>query len=169
MTDGRRLSRWQGIAIWTVALGTVHAAIPLALSRRGRRRGWRNGRPGPANLVGAVPLSAGMATITWALAGHYASAPDGSWATRTATPEYLLTTGPYRYTRNPMYVGAIAIWTGWSVLLGSKPVAAGLGVIATGLQGAVAFEEHTLTQRWGDEYRDYTSRTARWLGRPRPA
>ena len=35
----------------------------------------------------------------------------------------------HRFSRNPMYVGGVAIWGGWAVLLGSAPVVAGLVVL----------------------------------------
>jgi protein-S-isoprenylcysteine O-methyltransferase Ste14 len=107
-----------------------------------------------------------MTFVTWALAGHYRSAPDGSWSLNAGLePEYLLTTGPYRFTRNPMYVGAILIWTGWAVLLGSDRVAVGAAVVTTGVQGAVAWEERQLVGRFGDEWRQFAAQTPRWLGR----
>src|SRR5918996_1737427 len=95
----RRLPRWAGLIVWPVQLGTIHLAVPLELSRHGRRHGWRNGeaRTSATNLVGLVPLAAGAALVVWALAEHYAAAPDKSWAIkRTLEPEYLLTDGPYR-------------------------------------------------------------------------
>ena len=158
----RRIPRWVALVVWPAALGTVHVALPLALSRSGRRR------HGPANVVGVVPLGAGTTFVLWALAGHYRSAPDGSWAVNAGLePEYLLTTGPYRYTRNPMYVGAILIWSGWAVLLGSRRVAVGAATVTTGLQAAVAWEERQLVRRFGDDWRAFAARTPRWLGRGR--
>src|SRR5918996_2196096 len=129
----RRLPRWAGLIVWPVQLGTIHLAVPLELSRHGRRHGWRNGggRPSATNLVGLVPLAAGAALVAWALAEHYAAAPDKSWAIkRTLEPEYLLTDGPYRFSRNPMHVGGVAIWSGWAAWFGSAPVLVGLLVLA---------------------------------------
>ncbi len=164
----RRIPRWVAVVIWPAALGAVHVGLPLTLSRRCRRHGWRRGRPGPANVVGVLPLVAGMTLVLWALAGHFTSAPGRSWSVRAALePEYLLTSGPYRFTRNPMYVGAVLIWSGWAVGLGSARVAVGAVTVTTGLQGAVAWEEHQLMRRFGDEWREFAARTPRWLGRSR--
>ena len=161
----RRIPRWVALVVWPLAIGGIHIGLPLALSRRGRRHGWRRTRPGPANLVGVVPLAAGGTLVTWALAGHYTSAKDKSWNVNAGLqPEYLLTSGPYRFTRNPMYVGAILIWSGWSIFLGSRPVAMGAATVTTGLQGAVAWEERQLVSRFGDEWREFAARTPRWLG-----
>jgi hypothetical protein len=92
----RRLPRWVGLLAWLVVLGTVHVSVPVGLSRSGRRWGWRGGRrPAAPNLVGLVPLCAGGALLSSALARHYAKAPGKSWAiNRNLEPEYLLTNGP---------------------------------------------------------------------------
>jgi protein-S-isoprenylcysteine O-methyltransferase Ste14 len=80
------------------------------------------------------------------------------------TPSYLLVRGPYRFTRNPMYVAAFAIWFGWTVFYGSALVLAGLAVILIAVEFAVVpFEEHRLEQRWGDAYREYRRQVPRWI------
>lgn len=161
----RRIPRWVALVIWPAAIGGVHIGLPLALSRRERRR---QAVPPAVRPVGVVPLGAGLTFVTWALAGHYKSAPDRSWAVNAGLePEYLLTTGPYRFTRNPMYVGAILIWWGWALLFRSRAVALGATAVTTGLQGAVAWEERQLVDRFGDEWRAFAARTPRWLGRAR--
>jgi protein-S-isoprenylcysteine O-methyltransferase Ste14 len=64
------------------------------------------------------------------LTRHYTQAPDKSWKIRrNLEPEYLLTDGPYRFSRNPMFLGSIAVWGGWSIWFGSARVAAGLLVV----------------------------------------
>ena len=164
----RRIPRWVALVVWPLAIGGIHIGLPLALARRRRRHGWRNGRPGPANLIGAVPLATGVTLVSWALAGHFATAQDQSWNVNAALePEYLLTSGPYQFTRNPMYVGAILIWSSWAVVLGSAHVAAGAASITAGLQGAVAWEERQLIGRFGDDWREFAARTPRWVGRSR--
>jgi steroid 5-alpha reductase family enzyme len=45
-------------------------------------------------------------------------------------PFYLLTQGPYRYTRNPMYLGGLAIWLGWAAFYGSGAVFVGFVLLA---------------------------------------
>jgi protein-S-isoprenylcysteine O-methyltransferase Ste14 len=102
--------------------------------------------------------------VSWAVARHYAAATDKSWATkRGVEPDYLLTDGPYRFSRNPLYVGGIAIWVGWAVLLGSVPVAAGLVVLTGIYRAGVGSEEEMLERRRGDEWLAYAGRVPRWL------
>jgi protein-S-isoprenylcysteine O-methyltransferase Ste14 len=161
-----RIPRGVGTIVFLGQVTTVHLGLPLELSRRGRRHGWRNGgrRPGRANLCGLAPLLAGTAILGWAVAGHYAGAADEGWAIgRGVEPEFLLTSGPYGHSRNPMYVGGVAIWTGWVLLFGSAPVAAGLVALTGIYRLGLVWEEKTLERRWGDRWRAYAKRTPRWL------
>jgi protein-S-isoprenylcysteine O-methyltransferase Ste14 len=149
---------------WPLAFGAAHAAFPVAISRHGPRLGWRDGQLGRANLLGLGPLGLGAALVAWALVAHYTAAPTYGWVVRRRlAPEYLLTHGPYRVTRNPMYLGELAIWSGWTLLLGSPPVAGTLLLGAAVMRGGVEFEERSLAEHYGEEWRAYASRTPRWL------
>lgn len=76
----------------------------------------------------------------------------------------LVTDGPYRFSRNPMYLGfaslvlAAAGFTGslWPAI--TLPVAIALIVVL-----AIRPEERYLEGRFGDAYRDYCARVRRWL------
>jgi protein-S-isoprenylcysteine O-methyltransferase Ste14 len=76
----------------------------------------------------------------------------------------LVTTGLYKMTRNPMYVGLLIILAGYGVWLGSLmpfvllPVFYGL---ITHMQ--IKPEEAILEKKFGQEYLDYKSRVRRWL------
>jgi protein-S-isoprenylcysteine O-methyltransferase Ste14 len=84
-----------------------------------------------------------------------------------AAPERLVVSGLYRYVRNPMYVGVLAMIFGQALILGSA------GTLIYGLIITVAFhlfvilyEEPTLRQRFGADYIDYCQHVHRWLPRP---
>ena len=159
-----RIPRWVAVIGWPVASGAAYAAFPVAISRHGPRLGWRDGQPSRANLLGLGPLGLGAALLAWALVTHYTAAPTYGWVVRRRlAPEYLLTHGPYRVTRNPMYVGGLAIWSGWTVLLGSPPVAGTLLVVVAVMRLEVEFEERSLAEHYGDQWRAYAARTPRWL------
>jgi protein-S-isoprenylcysteine O-methyltransferase Ste14 len=76
----------------------------------------------------------------------------------------LITSGPYRFTRNPMYLGmaflyvalAFALGMIWALML--LPV-----VIAAVDRLVIAREEAYLVRRFGQVYRDYMTRVRRWL------
>jgi protein-S-isoprenylcysteine O-methyltransferase Ste14 len=159
----RRIPRAVNLVAQGVVFPALFVGAPVSLSQRGRRYGWSAGRPGPVNLAGAFPLGAGAALLLWAMSSHYRAAPQG-WETRP-TPDYLLTGGPYRVSRNPMYVGETAIWAGWAVLFGSLPVTAGLLAVTAVQNGAVRVEERMLHQRWA-AYDNYRAQVPRWLKLP---
>jgi protein-S-isoprenylcysteine O-methyltransferase Ste14 len=76
----------------------------------------------------------------------------------------LIRHGLYRWTRNPMYLGAVLLVSGVAVLLGSLPallVAVAYVVILQ--EGFVRHEERLLEQRFGEEYRSYRRAVRRWL------
>lgn len=83
---------------------------------------------------------------------------------RVAAPPRLVTEGPYRWSRNPMYLAGIVILTGLALLLGSATPF--LGVAAFGAWSAarvVRAEEALLEAELGEEYRAYRERVRRWI------
>ncbi|MFB2551524.1 methyltransferase family protein [Ensifer soli] len=77
---------------------------------------------------------------------------------------YLVTCGPYRYTRNPIYLGYVLVMAGFG-LITLNPwffvLAIGLVVWMTGI--AVRHEEQHLLARFGFEFERYARRTSRWI------
>jgi protein-S-isoprenylcysteine O-methyltransferase Ste14 len=76
----------------------------------------------------------------------------------------LVQEGPYRWTRNPMYLGMLGILSGTAWMLGSATpwllVFTFLWWISTRF---IAIEERMLGARFGESYRDYQKRVRRWL------
>ena len=76
----------------------------------------------------------------------------------------LVTDGPYRFTRNPMYLGLViialgmAIWAGWPPML-----AAPLLVFLTANFVHVPFEEAKMRRQFGPAYEAYAGRVRRWV------
>jgi len=76
----------------------------------------------------------------------------------------LVTSGPYRYTRNPMYLGMVLMLLGLSLMFSLE-----WGVILTPVlwfaldQLIIAREESYLTAKFGEPYREFLGRTRRWL------
>ena len=76
----------------------------------------------------------------------------------------IVTTGLYKISRNPMYVGLLTILTGYAVWLGSLTPFLMLPVfyaLITEMQ--IKPEEIILEQKFGDEYLNYKNRVKRWL------
>jgi protein-S-isoprenylcysteine O-methyltransferase Ste14 len=165
-----KIPRPLAVATVVVVYGTVNVGAPLALSRFGYRHGWHGRRPSPINLIGVVALVAGAALLVWAAAGHAKAARELNWKVikfdpdHLLTPDYLVTEGLYSYTRNPLYLADMTMWAGWTVLLGSIPVAVGLTALIVGLQLGLRLEERGLARQFGDRWRRYAARTPRFLG-----
>ena len=81
-------------------------------------------------------------------------------------PRRLVIRGPYRFVRNPMYIGAGLALAGAALYSGSFSLLAYAAVflLATHLL-VVAYEEPALRQSFGKEYEAYCSRVRRWWPR----
>ncbi len=76
----------------------------------------------------------------------------------------LVTNGMYRVTRNPMYLGMVAVLLGVAVLFGSASPFLLIPIFSWIIQTKfVKFEEALLEETFGDEYIEYKSRVRRWL------
>ena len=121
---------------------------------------------GSMRYVGLVPLVLGVLTYLWcalefALRGHGTPSP-------TDPPRELVVSGPYRHSRNPMYVAIASILLGVALFFGSTEVLlyATLVTLAFHLR-IVGYEEPTLERSFGASFREYRSEVPRWLLRRR--
>jgi len=99
--------------------------------------------------------------VTFALVGRGTPAPFDA-------PRDFVAVGPYRFVRNPMYLGGLAVITGIGLMLESVAVLAVAGLFAAFAHAFVLlYEEPTLERRFGESYRRYRSAVNRWLPRGR--
>ena len=116
----------------------------------------------PVRLTLALPLFLLAVSIgVWALhtfrRGHTSPMPFG-------TPAELLTSGPFRLSRNPLYVALILSLTAFSTLLDAAWVLASVPVLALALDHfIIPGEEARLREVFGDRYTAYSERVRRWL------
>ncbi|MFN8610037.1 MAG: isoprenylcysteine carboxylmethyltransferase family protein [Vulcanimicrobiota bacterium] len=83
---------------------------------------------------------------------------------RPAEASSLVTSGPYRWTRNPMYLGLTCLLLAWAAYLGSLRVFLGpLFFVAYITYFQILPEEQALRQLFGQEYEQYRLRVPRWL------
>jgi protein-S-isoprenylcysteine O-methyltransferase Ste14 len=76
----------------------------------------------------------------------------------------FVTSGPYRFTRNPMYLGMVFLYIALAFALGVIWALAVLPVVIAVVDGyVISTEECYLEMKYGDEYREYKRRTRRWL------
>ncbi len=76
----------------------------------------------------------------------------------------IITTGPFRYSRNPAYVALTLLWVGLGVVLDNPWILVLLlpAVLLVHF-GVVRREERYLERRFGEEYRRYKASVRRWL------
>jgi len=85
-----------------------------------------------------------------------------------AAPQRLLEDGPYRFSRNPMVLGASVTWMGWILVFGSVLALGGLVVLVAIMQLIeIPWEGRNLERRFGGVYRTYKATVPRWIGRRR--
>jgi len=76
----------------------------------------------------------------------------------------LVTSGMYRLTRNPMYLGLLLLLLGWAVFLGSVLpfIVLPLFVVVLTVQQIIP-EERILEEKFGQQYCDYKQSVRRWF------
>ena len=76
----------------------------------------------------------------------------------------LVTGGPYRFTRNPMYLGMVVITLGIAVWVGAWPMfAAPLALFATANWVHIPFEEAKMRRQFPQDFDAYVRRVRRWI------
>jgi protein-S-isoprenylcysteine O-methyltransferase Ste14 len=76
----------------------------------------------------------------------------------------LVVSGPFRYTRNPLYLSMALLYAGIATFANALAAILLLpAVIAVIDRGMIAREERYLERKFGDDYRQYRARVRRWL------
>lgn len=117
--------------------------------------------PAPYTYIGVVIIGFGLIMDLWSSSLFMKSkttvSPYGS-------PTALVTSGPFRISRNPMYLGMAAILSGIAILLGTlvtlgSPVLFVI-IVETRL---IPDEERKMEKIFGDQYRAYKNRVRQWI------
>lgn len=135
--------------------GVVAFAVPLLmawLAPEDRRFQW----------VALGPLVAGGALLIWAVrefhvAGKGTLAP---WS----PPRHMVPSGPYRFSRNPMYAGVTVILLGWAIGFRSVPHFLYAIAVAIAFHLRVVYgEEPWLARTYREAWSRYAARVPRWV------
>ena len=139
MTPVRKGIGAQGLlARWRVSLGFVFAAIVLWLGTPTRQ----------SLIIGAIVAVAGESIRLWA-AGHLEKSKE------------VTQSGPYRYTRHPLYLGSSVIGIGMAVAANHLIVAViVIAYLMLTLTAAMRSEEAHLREKFGDAYDAYAEKRA---------
>lgn len=115
----------------------------------------------PARVVGYGLGAAGLALIVWAVLTLRRA---GTTVLPDKAADRLVTDGPFRYRRNPIYMGDVLLFLGLAQLSGNIwfAIAAPLFAVAI-FYLAILPEERHLENRFGQAYLDYKESTRRWF------
>ncbi len=82
----------------------------------------------------------------------------------STTNRKLVTTGPFRFTRNPMYLGLVLVTLGIAFWVGAWPMfLAPVATFATANWVHIPFEEAKMRRQFGLDFEGYTRRARRWI------
>jgi protein-S-isoprenylcysteine O-methyltransferase Ste14 len=139
---------------WSVAATAVMVLVHLAIP--GPRL-----IPAPYRYGGAALIVAGVALGAWAVRLFRRG--------RTTlklhkSPRALVRSGPYRFSRHPMYLALMLLLAGAAALLGSlSPWAIVLAFFLLVARPAALADERSMEEAFGEEYRQYAGEARRWL------
>jgi protein-S-isoprenylcysteine O-methyltransferase Ste14 len=150
---GPAAARWlsstsnRTFVLWPIVIFAAEAALQQGLP-------WIN--------PWALPLLA-WGYLQYRLVGNYRLSEGGGGPGISVPPERLVSGGPYRWCRNPMYLGHLIFLAGLAFALDSW-LAAGLFVFhAAWFDRRVRDDEARLSALFGDSYREYRARVKRWI------
>jgi len=145
--------------LFTLAIpGTVGVYFPLVLARGDLPK------PGLALPVPLGLLAIAFAIYLWSV-WQFASRGRATPLPIDA-PKSLMVRGPYRYTRNPMYLALFSALLGWLLLyqiLALLLYAIAVAALVTAF--VVRYEEPHLQREFGANYTEYKAIVPRWLPR----
>jgi protein-S-isoprenylcysteine O-methyltransferase Ste14 len=119
--------------------------------------------PGSVALVPwGLPLLA-WGYLQYRLVGRYRLRFGGGGPGMAAPPQRLVAEGPYRYTRNPMYLGHIIFMLGLAVTFWSWSALILLAARTIRFQTRVLADEARLQSTFGADYAAYRARVKRWI------
>ena len=132
-----------GLALkWLMPLSFLPAAVPT---------GW----------LGTIVFALALALVAWAISTMTRAGSNVPTSLPTTT---IVETGPYRLTRNPIYLGMVLGLIGLAIAFNSLWLSMTLVPFALVIRyGVVTREEVYLERKFGDVYRGYRSRVRRWL------
>ena len=115
----------------------------------------------PVVWIGALVFILALALGIWAVVTMTRA---GSNVPTNRPSTTIVESGPYRFTRNPIYLGMFGVQSGLAIALDNLWLLITLVPFALVIRyGVVAREEAYLERKFGDVYRSYRLRVRRWL------
>lgn len=177
----RGLARWQagrrrllpspGAEGWGVLAGRLVLAVPVFALALGHAFAPALVAPlclplpAWARSLGLVVTLAALGLLGWT---HHALGRHFSPSLRVDAAQSLVTSGPYRYVRHPMYSAYLLFFAGLGLLAADPALGlAGAAVIAWLMIARTPREERQLAAHFGADYEHFAARTGRFLPRRR--
>jgi len=156
------LALFRAVVYSTLFIGLLLVLVPSwILEAAGIERPERIG-PAEVGSLAVLGLGAALALwciLTFALVGKGTPAPFDP-------PRRLVVAGPYRWVRNPMYIGAVLVLLGAALFYGSVGLLAFVaGFWTVAHLFVVLYEEPVLQRTFGALYTDYCLTVPRWVPR----
>jgi protein-S-isoprenylcysteine O-methyltransferase Ste14 len=146
---------WIFVILFLLLYGSLSAGLTRIF-----KLPWRMPIPSTVGLVaGIILLAFGFGWMVWAIRSLTVRRAFGKELFKSAAESTLVTTGPYAYSRNPLYFSAIVLFLGWFFVSRWTPLAIMTVLFLVHIILVVKWEERELTQRLGDQYRNYKQRT----------
>ncbi len=153
------------LLIRTIVYSTAFISVVLVLLPARVLQAAHFTRPAATGLLqvtGLALVSAGAALCITCIA-TFAAVGKGT-PLPFDPPRRLVIRGPYRFVRNPMYLGAALALTGAALHFMSAPLLGYAIAFLAFMHGLVRlYEEPTLQRMFGEEYTQYCARVRRWL------
>ncbi len=113
----------------------------------------------------AMALALAGGTIAFAGAREFAKVSTSFNPLAPERASALVTSGIYRWSRNPMYLGMLLVLVGWGLWLGHALALLAGPTLAVLMLNALQIkpEERILRARFGQDYEHYATRVRRWL------
>ena len=114
-----------------------------------------------ARFAGVAIFACGASLATW---GRRTMVRGGTNVLPSQPALAIVTGGPFRFTRNPLYLGATLGYLGLTLLFNTAwPLVLFAPMIAVVYHGIIRREERYLEAKFGAVYLDYKTRVRRWL------
>lgn len=116
-----------------------------------------------ANWLAAIIILLGLAMLLWAGALFKEDKTTVN-PFRPKNTKAIVARGPFRFTRNPMYLGMMLVIIGMGIYVGSLaliPICAAFWLYMNETQ--IKPEERALIETFGEEYQSYMTQVRRWI------
>jgi protein-S-isoprenylcysteine O-methyltransferase Ste14 len=115
----------------------------------------------PYTLSGIVLIVSGILLTIWT---NYNLLKKGTAIMPYEMPRHLITSGPYRFSRNPLYLGMAAALFGAAVFLGSLAPFIFPAIFMIVIEKSfISAEEKNLAKEFGSRYGEYKKSVRRWI------